>query len=253
MKRVSFSLVPGQVEQYKALVDASLQSRILRNYILNEYQLPEDLRDINIGDRQGLKPLPFHFDEFTDERVNELVKHIQKHGCKANRSTLMSHILTQLIQKLSLQSQGLPKDRVMRHSSFYFERGTRELIEKFIPFRDRNAMIERFILEDYQPRKQNPILFDKPVEPEAMRISIAAEAFDKLDQKVSEIGTKAVTRTSLMRDVIEQLIEKLSNSDARKLIAEVRLKHALDDYKSRFGEDVLKEQLQQYTIKGEGS
>ncbi|MBM7580818.1 hypothetical protein [Jeotgalibacillus terrae] len=251
MKRVSFSLSPEQTKQYKSLVEASLQSRILRNYTLNEYRLPDDLSVYHANARSGLKPFPFHFDEFTDERINALVTLVREQGFKVNRSSLMSHILDELIEKLSHQAEDLPKARDIRHSSFYFERGTREVIERLIPFRDRNSTIERFIIEEYQPRQTHSVLFEKPVDPESFRVSIAADAFNKLDRFVNETEVKGLTRTALMRDVIEQLIAKLSNADARKLIAEVRLKHALEEYKIKFGEDVLQEQLQPYITKKE--
>ena len=79
-----------------------------------------------------------------------------------------------------------------------------------------------------------------------MRISISEDAFDKLDQFVSEISTKGVTRTALMRDVVEKLIGKLSKTDARKLIAEARLQRSIKEYEQTFGHDVLRERLNQY-------
>lgn len=246
MKRVSFSLFPGQAEDYKSIVDTSLQSRILRNYILNEYQLPSDLSIINKGNKQGLQAHPFRFDTHTDQKLNELVKKVRDAGFKANRSSLMRHIMKQLINKLNQQNNSGPIDREIRHSSFYFEKGTKEVLEKYIPFRDRNMSIERFILADYKPRVQHSVLYEKPEEPETMRISMSKEAFNKLDRLVTEIKIKGVTRTALMRDVVEQLISRLSKVDARKLIAEVRLQQALKEYEQIFGRDVLRKRLDDY-------
>ena len=246
MKQVSFSLFPGQAEVYKSLVDSSVQSKILRNYVLNEYQLPDELSIINEGDKKGLKPEKFLFDEHTDDRLNELVKSVREAGYKANRSSLMRHIMNQLHEKLKKQDDSLPKQREIRHSMFYFEKGTKEVLEQFVPFRDRNAVIERFILEEYEPTDNQAILLEKPEEPEQVRISIDADAFDKLDRYVDQIKTKGITRTALMRDVVNQLIGKLSKSDARKLIAEKRLQNALQEFKNTFGNEVLRERLEEY-------
>ncbi|MDQ0271139.1 hypothetical protein [Cytobacillus purgationiresistens] len=250
MKQVSFSLFPGQAEAFKSKVDPSVQSKILRNYVLNDYQLPGDLSIINEGDKKGLKPEKFHFDENTDARLNELVKIVREAGYKANRSSLMRHIMIQLLEKLKNQNDSLPKKREVRHSSFYFEKGTKDVLEQFIPFRDRNAAIERFILEEYKPSHKRDFLLDKPEEVESMRIGITVEAFRKLDGYVEEIQTKGITRTALMRDVVEQLIGKLSNTDARKLIAEKRLQNALNEFENTFGNDVLRERLEEY--RGDG-
>ncbi|ALA55235.1 hypothetical protein CAY60_020725 [Shouchella clausii] len=246
MKRVSFSLFSGQGEAYKSLVDPSMQSRILRYYILNEYQLPKDLKIINQGEKKDLETQPFRFDEYTDRRLNVLVKEVRHAGHKANRSSLMRHVMTQLINKLE-REEGMAKDREIKHSSFYFEKGTREVLDGFVPFRDRNAVIERFILEEFRPKVDNA-LFEKPVEPESMRISMSVQAFDKLDEyaeKYKEKGIK-VKRTALMRQVVEQLIGKLSKTDGRKLIAEAKLQHALSEYAETFGHDKLKERIDQY-------
>ena len=109
MKQVSFSLFPGQAESFKSKVDPSVQSKILRNYVLNEYQLPEDLSIINEGEKAGLKPEKFLFDEYSDERLNDLVKTIRELGSTANRSSLLRHIMNQLLEKLEKQSDSLPK------------------------------------------------------------------------------------------------------------------------------------------------
>ncbi|MFD4932149.1 hypothetical protein ACFWMS_25300 [Peribacillus butanolivorans] len=250
MKQVSFSLFPGQVEAYKSLVDPSVQSKILRNFVLNEYQLVEDLSVINEGDVKGLKPEKFLFDEHTNDRLNELVKTVRESGFKANRSSLMRNIMKQLIEKLESQNVSLPKKREIRKSSFYFEKGTREVLEQFVPFRDRNSALERFILEEYKPSHNLAFLLEKPEEVEPMRIGIATEAFDKLDDYVKEIKTKGITRTALMRDVVVQLIGKLSDTDGSKLITEKRLESALDEFERKFGSELLRERLEEeYNLK----
>jgi len=250
MKQVSFSLFQGQAQQFKNLVDSSLQSKVLRNFVLNEYQLPEDLSVIHQGDTKGLKPEKFHFDEHTDSRLNLLVKQVRDANFTANRSSLMRHIMKELIEKLEKQNQdkdnSISDKREVRKSSFYFEKGTKEVLERFVPFRDRNAAIERFILEEYRPSDNRDFLLEKPVEVESVRISIDVEAYNKLDEYVKDFDTKDITRTSLMRDVVVQLIGKLANTDGSKLIAEKRLQASIEDFKERFGEDALRERLSEY-------
>ena len=246
MKQVSFSLFPKQAEDFKSNVDSSIQSKVLRNYILNDYQLPDDLSIINEGDKKNLKPEKFLFDEHTNDRINELVQKVREAGYRANRSSLMRNVMKQLIYKLQNQTVSISTKREVRHSSFYFEKGTRDVLDNFIPFRDRNAAIERFILEEYTPNLDKGILLDKPEEVESMRIGMTDGAFKKLDVFVKAINTTGITRTALMRDVVLQLIEKLSKTDARKLIAEKRLQTAMYEYEKTFGTDVLKERLNGY-------
>ncbi|SFQ86565.1 hypothetical protein [Priestia endophytica] len=259
MKQVSFSVSPNQVKKFKSLVDPTLQSKVLRNYILNEYELPEDLSIINKGDKQGLKPEKFHFNEYADERVNELVKQVRSSGYVANRSSLMRHALNQLIEKLTTDNgeSVYPADREVRHLNFYFEKGTKDVLSEVVTLKDRNATIERFILQEYKPNDHTGEALDKPLEAEQMRVSIDSEAIEKLDKYVDEIKSnskeeiKGVNRTALMRDVVNQLINKLSHADARKLVAKKRLDRALDQYEEAFGYKVLREHLTQYIDKND--
>lgn len=247
MTQVSFSLIPGQAQLFKSLVDPSVQSKVLRNYILNDYQLPNDLSIINEGDKKGLKLGKFLFDEFTNKRLDELVAMVREAGYTANRSSLMRNIMSELISKLQKEvDDSLPKNRKLFHSSFYFEKGTKDVLEQFIPFRDRNVLIERFIIEEYEPTHGNHVLLDKPIEPESMRVSMDEEAFNKLDHFVDVIQIKGISRTSLMRDAVLQLISKLSKTDARKLIAEKRLQSAILEYENTFGHELLAEKLEEY-------
>ena len=172
---------------------------------------------------------------------------VREAGYTANRSSLMRNIMSELISKLQKEvDDSLPKNRKLLHSSFYFEKGTKDVLEQFIPFRDRNVVIERFILEEYEPTQGNHVLLDKPIEPESMRISMDEEAFNKLDHFVDVIQIKGISRTSLMRDAVLQLISKLSKTDARKLIAEKRLQSAIQEYENTFGHELLAEKLEEY-------
>lgn len=249
MKQVSFSLFDGQAATFKNMVDPSIQSKMLRKFILSDYKLPSNLEDLSKEpDKIQLKIEKFYFDDNTNLRLNELVNRVKEEGFKANRSSLMRDIMKQMIANLKTNEQVSPTKRELKHSSFYFEKGTKDILEQLISFRDRNAVIERFILEEYKPSHDLSLFLEKPLEVESMRVSIDKEAFNRLDQFVDEIGVKKITRTSLMRDVIMQLITKLSHTDARKVIVEKKLNAAIAEFEEVFGHEVLKEKLGSYKI-----
>lgn len=228
MKQVSFSLFPEQAKIYKSLVHSSTQSKLIRNYLLTDYQLPERLASINDGDRKGVKPEKFVFDEHADRRLNDLVKTVRDSGYRTNRSSIMRLLINELIQKLrSPEEENLAKVRGIHHSNFDFEIGTKELLETYVPFRDHNATIERYILETYVPTCKRESLLDEPDEVEIWSIGMAGAAFDRLDDFVNEVPTTGISCFALMRDVVMQLISQLANTDARKLMTEIRLQKAL--------------------------
>ncbi|MED4456143.1 hypothetical protein [Metabacillus fastidiosus] len=241
--QVSFSLYKGQAQTFKSLVHNSLQSKVLRNYILNDFELPSDLSFLSKQEKGEVKVEKFLFDEDTDTRLTKLVADIKKEGFKANRSSLMRHIMQQLILKLEKSDSQYEGERERKFASFYFDKETLEVLGKYIPYGDRNAIIERFILEDYEPSSDQDELLKRPSEPKSVRIGIASEAFHRLDKFVEDIGVKGITRTALMRDAVLQLISKISKSDAKELIAERRLQNAVYEYEQTFGNETLKKRL----------
>ncbi len=229
MKQVMFTLFEGQETLYKSLVESSVQSKVLRNYLLNEYQLPNDLTIFSKPNVTGLKNAKFYFDQFTDEKLNNYVSYVKEKGFKANRSSIMRHVIGELISKLQGQNSKVsPVTREVKKVDVYFEKGTKAILENFINFRDRNATLERFILEEYEPKDLNYVM-DKLQEPEQMKVGMDIKAFEKLDKLVDQINKDGVNRSVLFRDVVNKLISKLSNSDARQLIAEKRLEYAITD------------------------
>jgi len=161
----------------------------------------------------------------------------------------MRHVIDQLIQKLEAQNEKIsPAERQVKKIDVYFERGTRAVLEKYVNFRDRNATLERFILEEYEPKDLNYVM-DKLREPEQMKVGMDIKAYEKLDRLVDKINKDGVNRTILFRDVVNQLVSKLSNSDARELIAEKRLEYSIDDFLEVSGPERLTEVLESYIVK----
>lgn len=249
MKQVMFSLFNGQEERYRSLVEDSMQAKVLRNYLLNEYTLPEDLTIFSKGDTKDTKNGKFYFDDFTNEKLNSCVAAVKEKGYKANRSSVMRHVIEELIKKLEGQSKKVsPVERQVKKIDVYFERGTRAVLEKYVNFRDRNATLERFILEEYEPKDLTYVM-DRLREPEQMKVGMDIKAYEKLDSLVGKINKDGVNRTILFRDVVIQLVSKLSKSDARELIAEKRLEYSLDEVLEVSGPERLTEVLESYIVK----
>ncbi|PFP09212.1 hypothetical protein COJ90_21095 [Priestia megaterium] len=260
MKQVSFSLFTGQELKYKSLVPTSLQSKMLRNYILNEYKLPDDLTVYDKANKQVEKPTKFHFDETTNTKLNDLVQEVKAKGYAANRSSIVRHIIDELINKLltegpveieeddsSTELNSVTGRKPIR-LNFYFQRGTKDLLDKFIPFRDRNATIENFIINDYKVGEMS-VIKDAPTDREQICIRADEKVFNELDVLVNKINDPEVTRTALMRDVVHQLISKLANSDSRLLLSEKKLDESVSEIVNVSGAKEAVEILESYIKK----
>jgi hypothetical protein len=82
-----------------------------------------------------------------------------------------------------------------------------------------------------------------------MKVGMDIKAYEKLDSLVDKINKDGVNRTILFRDVVIQLVSKLSKSDARELIAEKRLEYSLDEVLEVSGPERLTEVLESYIVK----
>lgn len=131
-------------------------------------------------EKKGVKSERLLFDEHADNRLNDIVKTVRESGYKANHSSVMHHLMNELIQKVRSSEENLPKVRDVHHSSFYFEKGTNELLKTYVPFRDRNITIERYSVGIYVSISKRESLLDKPKEVETWRIGMAGAALINL-------------------------------------------------------------------------
>lgn len=250
MKRYGFSLLPSQEEEFQNLLDKSMRSRSLRQYITQDYSLPENLDELS-HPVDGVKPVPLYLDDVTNERLNELVEIAKKSGAlRVNRSSLMRNILDNLIKDVKAGHE-FAEERETKGINLYLESGTMDLLQEFIPFRDRNAAIELFIMKDYKLTDNLAKLRAKPVNTEQKYVALGKEAIELLDGYVSKLGDKDISRMSILRDVIEKIVEKFSKQSFQTLVADRQLYRAMQSYEQVYSRDALRESVESY-FKGNG-
>ncbi|MFB1100504.1 hypothetical protein [Terribacillus sp. JSM ZJ617] len=150
----------------------SLASTIKRN---QDYRLPDNLEELKIP-AEGVKPIPMYLDDTTNDRLDELVSIAKNLGvAKVNRSSMMRHILNNLIRDIK-NGHEFSGERETKGINLYLESGTMILLQEFIPFRDRNAAIELFIMKDYKLTDNLSKLRFKPVNTEQGYVALEKEA-----------------------------------------------------------------------------
>lgn len=243
-KRLGFTLQPDIVKQVKSLIDENKYSKTIRSFLHGQYELPKESRELFAFQKTNTSFEPIRLDEDTIRLLDEYVKRMKEQGVKANRSLIMRHAFSELLKQLK-ETKGFTSTERKR-ISFYFQKGTGEMLYRYIPHADRNTIINQFVLQEYQPLSDVATLKKRPGETETFSIEMQKEAFDRLDRFVEEIGVKGITRTALMRDAVAQLISKLGNTTSNEIIIENRLESAIRDYRETFGQLQLREKLREY-------
>lgn len=240
-KRIGLNLDGQIVESIKGLLENKrMYSKAVTYFLQNEYKPPTTLKEDEL---EEAKYELIQFDEVSLNLLDRWCKQLN-----ISRSALMRDVTQKL--ELALKQEKMKISSKRKPSSFYFESGTKDILDRLIPFNDRNITIEQFILHDYKPIKDTKALKKRPLEVESIRIYLNGAAFDKLKDLVREIDIKGITQAALMRDVINQLIKKLSNSEAHKLVLEQRLESTIEEYQNKYGQDQIKEKLKTY-VEGE--
>ncbi|MCE5168325.1 hypothetical protein LQV63_03215 [Paenibacillus profundus] len=71
-------------------------------------------------------------------------------------------------------------------------------------------------------------------------------AVEKLDLCVMQFGIKGVTRTAIMREVVRQLLERVSETSYAELLLKQRLKATLQQYQQIASPKEVREVLSDY-------
>lgn len=244
--QVSFAFRKGQIEAFLKVIPPSKRSRILRQFILNQYTLPVVIENLLINlDESTLEVYSFHLDELSLERLDGLVLELNKKaGIKANRSMIARDILEQITNKYSGLSLS-PCASVKK--LFHVPIGTKESLAKYISERDRTATYDDFILNEYSgPSLPAKELKKKPKGgSETMMLSLDTESIETLDSIANDYEVK---RAHILRDVTTQLLDELKKRNPLKRNLEYKFKKTLDELKQHVSPEEIREFLSLYQM-----
>lgn len=223
IKVVSMSLDAEIYDEVKDKVARKKLSKILRNYILNEYNPPEEYKS---GSKiKNLKVKPISLNEESLQKIDSIVKSCGK-GC--NRSLVMRDILKQLLAALNSDSRKrFETSEKIVHSSYYFYEGTRMKLDQIMNPWERSSKVEYFLKTAYRPEL---FLGDvhKIKNAEEIKIDLDVVAHSKLVEIAKD---KKVSNSEVMRDVMRQLLDEKILKDIKEF------KTVLAEYGRTLGED----------------
>jgi hypothetical protein len=246
-KRLSFNFDEGVIEKFNSLVPEFARSRAIRNFLLKEYKLPEDINTLPLKIEGKNEVYPFIFNARSIEKLDSLVKDANRQGViDVNRSVILRDVLYRLIERFTVQP--FPP-RKLKRNVFKVDYGTIEQLDKYIPGYERSLIIEDFILEGYEgPTVSAETLRQRPETNQDMNVSMDVTAFDVLGHYVDLIGTKGVTKAAIFRDVLQQLLKQLKNENPKKNEIETRFVNSLKEYKTVADPLEIKETFNKYLV-----
>lgn len=240
MKQYSFSFNPNVLEDFKKTLPVNKSKKMLKNYLLHEYELPESLSELQ---QVVSSPViqPYWMSEAEINKLDRLIKQAKIKDYTISRSSIMRDIMKNLIEKY--------RDNPIQKSDQYRQRfkvpaGTKKRLSLLIEDGELTYELSSFIMDGYIPSNEFPTMRNQ--EQEDLNFKSDIEVFEKLDEISSEYGFKKGGRAKIFRDALIQFENLLQSNPPKKAALKQELKYILDEYKSVENVPVIKEEINKY-------
>lgn len=240
MKQYSFSFNPGTLEDFKKILPVNKSKKMLKNYLLNEYELPESLNELQ---QTVSNPAiqPYWMTEAEINKMDRLIKQAKIKGYTINRSSIMRDVMKILIEK--------NRDKPIKKSEQYRQRfnvpaGTKNRLSLLIEDGELTYELSSFIIDGYVPSNDFPSMRNQ--EQEDLNFKSDIEVFEKLDEISSEYGFKKGGRAKIFRDALIQFEALLQSNPPKKAALKQELKYIIDEYKNVESVPVIQEEISKY-------
>ncbi|MCM3603218.1 hypothetical protein M3175_20990 [Robertmurraya korlensis] len=240
MKQYSFSFNPGMLEDFKKILPANRSKKILKNYLINEYELPEPLSEL----QQPINDIviqPYWMTESEINKLDRLIKQANTKGFSLSRSSIMRDVMKNLVEKY--QNNPIQKSEQHRQT-FKVPTGTKSRLSLLVAERELTYELSSFIMDGYIPSNDFPSMRNQ--EQEDLNFKTDIEVFEKMDEIASEYGFKKGGRAKIFRDALSQYEALLQSNPPKKEALKQELKYILEEYRSIEDVPVIKEQIQKY-------
>ncbi|MGN0974169.1 MAG: hypothetical protein ACI4OT_05440 [Bacilli bacterium] len=237
----SFSLKEGTIEQYQRIIPISQHKKVFKDFLLNTYQLPEDLSQLQ-ENVKNVEIIVLHLSDLEVSKFESLLLAARQQGFQLSKSALIRDIYKKIIEKYI--NNPLP-DRSYHRQTFKVPVGTKERIAQFVQDRTRTYELSNFILNEYKPSNEFTSMRGK--EQENFDFKADSEVFEKLDAISKEFGFKKGGRAKIFRDALLQFESYIQQYPPKEKVIEQQLKNAITEYKILHHDtDILKEKVNRY-------
>ncbi|MGG4106697.1 hypothetical protein AAXB25_22625 [Paenibacillus lautus] len=247
-KQTAVILLQKDWADFNDMVPAKFRHKALEAYLLQNYKLPDDFSSLTKKRIPGSIRVNLRL---SNEAISIIDSYVQIIDAAEEKNTNRSVIIRDVIKGYIKDNSNRNLDSSVqekKHATYYFERGTRELLDQFIGHRDRSSAIEHFILSkelDYSLLSKSTLMNNTPIESESIRINLIHEAVEVIENVVASIDYK-VSVTAVMREVVSQLIQHVSGKSFTELLLNNKLRHVIDQYSGIVGYSKVEEIVSEY-------
>lgn len=240
MKQYSFNLTTEILDKFKELIPIYRSRKILRNYLLNEYQLPESISDLDKPVTETIVQ-PYWMTDAEISKLDHLVYQGREKGFDVSRSSIMRDVMNRLVQLY--EDNPIQKSKQHRQT-FKVPAGTKQRLYSLIDKRSLTYELSSFIMEGYIPSNNFPSMRNQ--EQEDLNFKSDIEVFDRLDEIATEYGFKKGGRAKIFRDALKQFEQSIQSNPPRISALEQELKYLLKEYKDIEDVSVIREQVEKF-------
>ncbi|WP_110925907.1 hypothetical protein [Bacillus massiliglaciei] len=240
MKQYSFSFTPDLLNDFKKALPVYKSKKILKNYLLNEYELPESLEQLQTP-VNNIVIQPYWMTEEEIIKLDRLINEAKIKNFSINRSAIMRDIMKILVEKY--KDNPIQKTQQQRQT-FKIPKGTKQRLSKIVEDRELTYELSSYIMDVYVPSNKFPSMRNQ--EHEDLNIYTDIEVFEKMDQISNEYGFKKGGRAKIFRDALSQFEAALENNPPKKSALKTELKFILEEYKSVEDIPTIKEEINKY-------
>lgn len=240
MEIYSFSLPPELLVEFNKVIPPYRGKKIFRNFLLNEYQLPENIAELLKEDNVEIQPYRMTDEEI--DKINDLINQSALKGIRVNRSVIMRSVIKEIINKYKASPIIISEQKAQR---FKVPVGTISSLNKLLGSNaNRTFELSSFIMEDYVPSNVFPSVRNEQQEDLFLQTDI--EVFEKLDDYAAEYNFKRGGRAKIFRDSVIQFIKTLENGSPKKAQLDQKIKRVIEEYKQIENIDSIKENIEKY-------
>lgn len=236
----SFSLGNGTIEKYHSIIPVSKSKRIFKDFLLNDYELPNELDGLEVrGNDIEIHVMRLGAAEMS--KIENLLLTAKNRGTEISKSALMRDIFKQLIA--TYEDKDLQPIEYHRQT-FKVPVGTKERLSRLVKDRTRAYELSRFIMDEYKPSNSFPSMRGK--EQEGFDFKADINVFGKMDDIADEFGFKKGGRAKIFRDALTQFEQYLNENPLLEKEVELKLQNVIEEYKHIEDKSVIKEKITKY-------
>lgn len=236
----SFSLNSGTIEKYQSIIPVSKSKRIFKDFLLNDYELPNELDRLaeRVTDVE-VHVMRLSAAELT--KIENLLLTAKNRGTELSKSALMRNIFEQLISAF----EGKDMQPIEYHrQTFKVPVGTKQRLSRLVKDRTRAYELSRFIIDEYKPSNSFPSM--RGQEQEGFDFKADIEVFGLLDDIADEYGFKKGGRAKIFRDALTQFEQYLNDNQVKDMELELKLQNVIEEYKHIQDKSIIKEKVAKY-------